>query len=312
MGLTLDVFFSIILVVLAILGFKSITIIRPHQKGVVEKFGRYDRLLNSGLSFIIPFAENARKVDLRETVLDVPPQEVITKDNVVVTVDAVVFFKVVNPVNVLYNVAVVENAIHKLAQTFLRDVIGGMELDATLGSRDSINIELMGMFKRVEENWGVHITRVEIQHIDPPKDITDAMSRQMKAERTKRAAIIEAEGARQAEILKAEGEKQSGILKAEGDAHSKKIIADAEKYKKLAIAEGEAEAILNIFKAIHQGEPTKELLIFKYLESLEKIADGKATKIFLPLEAVGVLGGIAGLGEVFRESKMGEKRKTSS
>jgi len=271
---------------------KAIVIVRPHERGVVEKMGRYSRTLGSGLNFILPWLENARLVDMRETLIDVPAQEVITKDNVGVGVDAVIYFQVVDPFKVIYNVAQFEMAAVKLAQTNLRNIMGDLTLDNALVSREKINLTLRQILDDATDKWGVRITRVEIQKIDPPADITEAMGRQMKAERTKRAAILEAEGKRKYDILRAEGE-----------AKAMTTLAEAEKTKRQKIAEGEAQAIQRVYDAIHTGKPTKDLLAIKYLEALEKVADGKSTKIFLPMESTGVLSSMAALGDLFKEGQ---------
>lgn len=275
-----------------VFGANALWRIRPFEKGLVERLGRFKKILEPGLNFVFPFVDTVKKADMREQVIDVPPQEVITKDNVGVTVDAVIYFKVTDPFKVLYNVANFQYAALKLAQTNLRNEIGNLELDQTLTSREKINVQLRQMLDDATDAWGVKVTRVEIQRIEPPRDITDAMSRQMKAERDKRAAILEAEGFKQAAILKAEGEKTSTILSAEGKKQSQVLIA-----------EGEAGAITTVFGAIHNGKPTSDLLAVKYLEALAKIADGKATKVFLPIESVKSLGSVAAIAEMFKETK---------
>ncbi|HID05645.1 MAG TPA: SPFH/Band 7/PHB domain protein, partial [Armatimonadetes bacterium] len=237
------IFLGVVFVLLLVAIANAIVVIRPYEKGLVERVGKYRRTLDSGLHIIIPFLEVVRRVDMRERVIDVPPQEVITKDNVVVTVDAVVYFQVTEPYRVVYNVESFQLATVKLAQTSLRNIIGDMELDETLTSRERINTSLREILDDATDTWGVRISRVEIQKIDPPRDITDAMSRQMKAERERRAAVLEAEGIKQSQILKAEGEREAAILRAEGEAESIRRVADAQKYKEIAIAEGEAEAI---------------------------------------------------------------------
>lgn len=300
---------GIILLVLLIIAIKGIKILRPYEKGVVERLGKYQRTVESGLVVIIPFIETIRKVDLREQVVDVPPQEVITKDNTVVVVDCVIFYEVVDPFNAVYNVVNFYQAITKLAQTNLRNIIGDLELDQTLTSREMINTQLREVLDEATDKWGTKVVRVEIQRIEPPKDIVEAMSKQMKAERMKRAAILEAEGYKQSEIKKAEGDKQAAILEAEGKAEAIKKVADADKYQEIAIAEGEAKAILNVYGAIHEGDPTNDLIAIKYLESLQKIADGQATKLFLPVEATGILSSIAGISEVLKDDNRSKKEK---
>ncbi|MCK9152074.1 SPFH domain-containing protein [Methanobacterium alcaliphilum] len=309
----MDIFtIGLILLVLLVMAFKGVKILRPFEKGVVERLGKYQRTVESGLIIIVPFVETIKKVDLREQVVDVPPQEVITKDNTVVVVDCVIFYEVVDPFNAVYNVVDFYQAITKLAQTNLRNIIGDLELDQTLTSREMINTQLREVLDLATDKWGTRVVRVEIQKIEPPKDIVEAMSKQMKAERMKRAAILEAEGYKQSEIKRAEGDKQSSILEAEGKAESIKKVADANKYQEIAIAEGEAQAIMNVFNAIHEGNPTNDLLAIKYLDSLEKVADGKATKILLPMETSGILGSIAGIGELFSKDKNSEKIENSS
>lgn len=300
----MDLFLAILIIlVLLVVAFKGVKILRPYEKGVVERLGRYNRTVESGLVIVVPFVETIRKVDLREQVVDVPPQEVITKDNTVVVVDCVIFYEVVDPFNAVYNVVNFYQAITKLAQTNLRNIIGDLELDQTLTSREKINSQLREVLDLATDKWGTRVVRVEIQKIEPPKDIVEAMSKQMKAERMKRAAILEAEGYKQSEIKKAEGDKQAAILEAEGKAEAIKAVADADKYQEIAIAEGEAKAILTVYSAIHEGNPTNDLLAIKYMEALQKVADGKATKIFLPLETSGVLGSIAGISELFKEKE---------
>jgi regulator of protease activity HflC (stomatin/prohibitin superfamily) len=238
-------------------------------------------------------------VDVREMVVDVPPQEVITKDNVLVTVDAVIYYEVTDPYNFSYNVADYWTAIIKLAQTNLRNVIGDMQLDESLVSRDVINTKLREVLDDATGKWGARVTRVEIQRIEPPSDVTEAMHRQMKAERTRRAAILEAEGEKQAAILRSEGEKESQLLRAQGEADAIKAVAEAEKFRQLTVAEGEGQAIERVYRAIHNGQPTPDLLAVKYLETLAKISEGDATKIFLPLESSSLLGGLAAMREAF-------------
>ncbi len=299
---------------LLIIAATGIRIVRPYERGLIERLGKFKKEVRSGLHFIIPFFDRMIKVDMREHVIDVPPQEVITKDNVVVVVDAVIYYEVTDAFKSVYNVNNFEFATIKLAQTNLRNVIGELELDQTLTSRESVNTKLRTVLDEATDKWGIRITRVEIKKIDPPKDIMEAMSKQMKAERTKRAAILEAEGIRQSEILKAEGEKQAAILKAEGEAEAIKRVAEANKYRLIAEAEGQALAITNVFKAIHEGNPTNDLIAIRYLEALRDIANGQATKIFLPLETSSVLASVGAMAELFKDksektTQMGEQKK---
>lgn len=306
------VILGIILLVLLVLAFKGIKILKPYEKAVVERLGKYQRTVESGLVVIIPFIEKITKVDLRERVVDVPPQDVITKDNTVVVVDCVIFYEVVDPFNAVYNVVNFYQAITKLAQTNLRNIIGDLELDQTLTSREMINSQLREVLDEATDKWGTKVVRVEIQRIEPPKDIVEAMSKQMKAERMKRAAILEAEGYKQSEIKKAEGDKQARILEAEGQAEAIKKVAEADKYQEITIAEGQAQAILQVYNAIHEGDPTNDLLAIKYLETLQKMSDGQATKIFLPVEASGILSSIAGISEILKDKSRFKPEKKPS
>ena len=281
----------------------AIKIIQQHEQGLIERFGRFRKILDPGLHLIMPFIEKIQKVDMREQVVDVPPQEVITKDNVVVTVDAVVYYQATDPVKLMYNVANFIVAATKLAQTNLRNVVGDMDLDDALTSREVINTELRTILDEATDVWGTRVVRVEIQRIDPPADVTDAMHRQMKAERDRRATVTEADGEKNAAILSAEGVKQARILDAEGQAQAIKEVADAERYQKETVAEGEGRAIERVFSAIHTGDPTPDLIAIRYLEALQGIADGQATKIYLPLETTSILASIGAMGELFADSQ---------
>ena len=292
---------AIIAIVVVLVAFRSIRIVQPYQKGVIERLGRYQRTVQPGLNLIIPFVDSIQKVDMREQVVDVPPQEVITKDNVVVTVDAIVYYEATDPIKLVYNVADFYNAATKLAQTNLRNVIGELELDSALTSRDHINTKLREVLDEATDKWGVRVVRVEIKRIDPPADITQSMHQQMKAEREKRAAILESEG-----------DRQSQILSAEGQAEAVKRVADAQRYKLEVEATGQGNAITTVFNAIKDAEPDDRLIAIQYLEALKVMADGSSTKIFLPYEATGVLGALGGVKELFNEQNNGSNGSNSS
>ncbi|MBS1195724.1 MAG: stomatin-like protein [Actinobacteria bacterium] len=281
----------------------SLKIVSQFEKGLVERFGRYDRTVDPGLRLILPFIERIRRVDMREQVVDVPPQEVITEDNVVVTVDAVVYYRATDPVKLRYNVANFILAATKLAQTNLRNIIGDMDLDEALTSREAINTQLRQVLDEATDVWGTQVVRVEIQRIDPPPDVTEAMHRQMKAERDRRAIVTEAEGDKTAQILRAEGVKQSRILEAQGQAQAIKEVAEADRFKLLTVAEGEGQAIERVFGAIHTGNPSPDLIAIRYLDALARIADGKATKLFLPMEMSGILGSLGAIREIFAKDE---------
>lgn len=278
----------------------SIRIIRPFEKGLVERLGKFQRVLDPGLNLILPFFDTVLKVDMREVVIEVPPQLVITKDNVNVEVDGIIYCQVTDPFRSRYEVTNYILAATKLAQTNLRNVIGEIDLDSVLSSRERINSQLRDVMDQATDKWGVKVNRIELQRIDPPADITTAMSRQMKAERDKRAAILDAEAVRQSEITKAEGSKLSQILEAEGFAQSVKLKADAEKYRQLAVAEGESGAISSVFTAIHESKPDEKLITLKYLEMLPKLAQGEANKIFLPYEASGIISSLSAMVEAIK------------
>ncbi|CAN5330528.1 MAG: SPFH domain-containing protein [Acidimicrobiia bacterium] len=291
--------FTIVLVVYVGLGLK---IVRQYEAGLVERFGKFRELLDPGLHLIVPFIDRIRRVDMREIVVDVPPQEVITKDNVVVTVDAVVYYQATDPQKLVYNVQNFVLAATKLAQTNLRNVVGDLQLDEALTSRETINAQLRNILDEATDVWGTRVVRVEIQRIDPPADVTDAMHRQMKAERLRRAVVTEAEGEKTSQILKAEGVRAARILEAQGQAEAIKEVAQAERFQKETVAEGEGKAIERVFGAIHTGNASPEVIAIRYLESLTKIADGRATKIFMPAEMSGILGSIGAIGEMLKDS----------
>jgi regulator of protease activity HflC (stomatin/prohibitin superfamily) len=301
-----------LLIVLVVLSFAlallSVKVIRPFEKGLVERLGKFQRVLDPGLNLIIPFFDTVQKIDMREVVIDVPAQLVITRDNVGVEVDAIIYIQVTDPFRSRYEITNYIIASTKLAQTNLRNVIGELDLDACLSSRDEINAQLRDVMDTATDKWGVKVNRIELQRIDPPGDITAAMSRQMKAERDKRAAILDAEAIRQANITKAEGTKMSQILEAEGYAEAVKKKADAEKYRQVAVAEGEAQAIINVFGAIHSGKPDEKLITLKYLDMLPKLAEGDANKLFLPYEASGIISALATMVEGIKDN--GGKAKT--
>lgn len=313
---------AIIALVLFIFVASAVKVIRPFQRGVKERLGSYRATLDPGLRVIVPFIDKIHVVDMREQVLDVPPQEVITKDNVVVSVDAVIYYEPTDPQRLIYNVANFVMAVIKLAQTNLRNVVGDMQLDQALTSRDTINHGLRDILDDATDKWGVRVARVEIQRIDPPPDVIASMHEQMKAERTRRAVVLEADGQREAaiaqaegikqsEILRAEGDRQRQILEAQGDAEATMAIADAERYRQITVAEGEARAITTVFDAIHAGDPSPDLLAIKYLESLGTIADGQATKIFLPADFASGLGGLAAVAELFRRDDGGDQARAA-
>ena len=280
----------LLLVVVLVFITQGLKIITPYQRGVVERLGRYQRTAQPGVNLLIPFIDTLRRVDMREQVIDVPPQDVITKDNVAVQVDAVIYHEATDPVKLIYNVENFLVAIIKLAQTNLRNLVGEMQLDQALTSRDTINTNLRNVLDEATDKWGVRVVRVEIQRIEPPADVTDSMHQQMKAEREKRAAILESEGQRQA-----------AILQAEGEAEAVRLAADAKRYQVETEATGESNAITVVFNAIREAQPDDRLIAVRYLDTLEALAQGDSNKVFIPYEASGVLGALGGIKELFNK-----------
>jgi len=278
--IVLAVLVLFILVVLA----RTIRVIPQARAGVVERLGRYSRTLTPGLTLVVPFVDRVKPLlDLREQVLSFEPQPVITQDNLVVNIDSVIYFQITDPKAATYEIANPVDAIDVLTVTTLRNVIGGMTLEQTLTSRDSVNDQLRGILDDATGRWGIRVHRVELKAVDPPPSIKDTMEKQMRADREKRAAILQAEGVKQAAILQAEGEKQSAILKAEG-----------QKQAAILAAQGQSEAIGTVFKAIHEGKPDPQLLAYQYLQVLPQIAQGDANKVWvIPSELTRALGGIS-------------------
>ncbi len=290
---------AVLFVIIVFLGVKSVP---QGMEYTVERFGRYIRTLRPGLNFIIPVIDRiGAKMNMMEQVLDVPSQEVITKDNAMVQVDGVVFYQVLDAAKAAYEVNRLEVAILNLTMTNIRTVMGSMDLDELLSQRDAINARLLSVVDEATTPWGVKVTRIEIKDITPPRDLVDAMARQMKAERDKRAAILEAEGERQAEILKAEGEKQAAILTAEGEKEA--AFREAEARERLA--EAEAKATEMVSRAIAEGDVNaiNYFVAQKYVEALQQIASAPNEKlVFMPLESSGVVGAIGGIAELAKQA----------
>ena len=272
---------AVIAVFVLLLLAKTVRVIPQARAGVVERLGRYSRTLTPGLTLVIPFIDRVRPLlDLREQAVSFEPQPVITEDNLVVNIDTVIYFQVTDPKSATYEIANPVNAIDLLTVTTLRNVIGGMTLEQTLTSRETINDQLRGILDEATGKWGIRVHRVELKSVDPPPSIKDTMEKQMRADREKRAAILQAEGIKQAQILTAEGEKQSAILKAEG-----------QKQAAILASEGQSQAIETVFAAIHAGNPDPQLLAYQYLQVLPQIAQGDANKVWMiPSELTQALG----------------------
>ena len=269
----------LVLLVLA----RTVRIVPQARAGVIERLGRYHRTLNPGLAIVVPFVDRLRPlIDLREQVVSFPPQPVITEDNLVVNIDTVIYFQVNDPKAATYEIANYIQAIEQLTVTTLRNVIGGLALESTLTSRDEINGQLRGVLDEATGKWGIRVNRVELKAIDPPASIKDSMEKQMRADREKRATILQAEGQKQSAILTAEGEQQAAVLRAQGN-----------KQATILEAEGQAQAIGTVFKAIHDGNPDPQLLAYQYVQALPLIAQGESNKVWIvPAEFQRALGRI--------------------
>ncbi len=279
---------AIVVVIAIIVLSRAVRVVPQARAGIVERFGKYRTTLSAGLNIITPFADRVRYlIDLREQVVSFPPQPVITEDNLVVSIDTVIYFQVTNPVAATYEIANYIQAIEQLTMTTLRNIAGGMDLEQALTSRDDINATLRGVLDEATGRWGIRVNRVELKGIDPPPSIKDAMEKQMRADRDKRAVILTAEGMRQSQILTAEGEKQSAILTAEGEREALILRAQGDRQSRILRAQGEGQAILTVFQAIHDGSPDQALLAYQYLQMLPKIAEGDANKVWIVPSEIG-------------------------
>ncbi len=286
-----------ILFLLFIIALSSAKVINQATVGIIARLGKFNRLANRGVNFVVPFIERLIVViNLREQVVDFPPQPVITKDNVTMKIDTVVYFQVTDPVRYTYEIATPIQAIENLTATTLRNIIGELDLDATLTSRDIINTKMRAILDEATDKWGIKINRVELKNIMPPAQIIEAMEKQMRAERERRESILRAEGEKRSAILNAEGEKEANILQAEGEREAMVRRAKGEAESILLVQRAKADGIKAVFSAIKEMEPTQEVISIRALEALEKIADGQATKLVIPTEVSGILGSLQLLG----------------
>lgn len=300
-----------IVVAILIIAVTNIVVVPQASVYVIERVGTYNETWETGMHFKTPFLDRvAKKVSLKEQVVDFNPQPVITKDNVTMQIDTVVFFQITDAKLFTYGVERPISAIENLTATTLRNIIGDMELDHTLTSRDIINTKITTILDEATDKWGIKVNRVELKNIIPPREIQDAMERQMKAEREKREAILRAEGEKQSQILVAEGEKESQILRAEAEKEAQILHADAVREQKIREAQGEAEAIMMVQKAmadsikiLNESAPSEQVLTMKSLEAFAKAADGKATKIIIPSNLQGVAGLTTTFAEIMNETK---------
>ena len=301
-------FLIVLLVIILIIAVKSIKVVRQSEVYIIERLGKFHKVADAGLTIIIPFVDRVRSVvSLKQQTMDVPPQGVITKDNVTITIDTVVFYKVTDPAKAVYEIQSLKKGIEYLAITTIRDIVGKMDLDSTFSSRDMINEELRAILDEATDQWGCKIDRVEIKDITPPADIRDAMEKQMNAERNKRAQILQAEGERQSAITLAQGKKEAAILEAEAEKESKirRAAGEAEAIKK--VAEARANEINLVYGAMMNSHPDDTLVQLKSLEALKEIADGDANKVFIPFEATSTLSSLGAIKEVMKDDKKDKK-----
>ena len=297
-------FFFFLLIILVILACLSIKIVRQSEVYIIERLGKFHKIADAGLTIIIPFIDHVRSiVSLKQQTMDVPPQDVITKDNVTIRIDTVVFYRILEPAKAVYEIQSLKKGIEYLSITTIRDIVGKMDLDSTFTSRDAINDKLRAILDEATDRWGCKIDRVEIQNITPPPDIRDAMEKQMNAERNKRASILQAEGERQAAVLKAQGDKEAEILQAEADKEAKIRRATGEAEAIRRVAEAKAEEVKLVYGAMMKANPDDKLVQLKSLEALKDVANGEANKVFIPFEATSALSAIGAATEMLNDKK---------
>ena len=296
-------FLIILFIIIVIIALKSIKVVRQSEVYIIERLGKFYKIADAGLTIIVPFVDTVRSVvSLKQQTMDVPPQGVITSDNVTITIDTVVFYKITDPAKAVYEIQSLKKGIEYLAITTIRDIVGKMELDETFSSRDMINDKLRVILDEATDQWGCKIDRVEIKDITPPQDIRDAMEKQMNAERNKRALILQAEGERQSAITLAEGRKEAAILDAEADREAaiRRATGQADAIKQ--VAEAKAKEIQLVYDAMMKANPNDKLVQLKSLEALKEIADGEANKVFIPFEATSALSSLGAIKEVLKDS----------
>ena len=303
------IFIAVIVLLLLLILVTNIFVVQQSKAYVIERLGAFHAVQGVGLHFKVPFIDRiARRVSLKEQVLDYPPQPVITKDNVTMQIDTVVYFQITDPKLYAYGVEMPMAAMETLTATTLRNIIGDLELDQTLTSRDVVNTKMRAILDEATDPWGIKVNRVELKNILPPQDIQNSMEKQMKAERDRRQAILQAEGQKKSAILIAEGEKESAILRASAEKEAAILKADAEKQAAILKADGEAEAIRKVQQALadslamlNEKAPNEQVIKLKSIQAMEKVADGKATKIIIPSEIQGLVGLASGLVEGVKE-----------
>ena len=295
-------FLIILLVIILIIAFKSIKIVKQSEVYIIERLGKFYKVADAGLTIILPFVDTVRSVvSLKQQTMDVPPQGVITKDNVSITIDTVVFYKITDPAKAVYEIQNLKNSIGYLSKTTIRDIVGKMSLDDTFTSRDAINDQLRYILDEATDQWGCKVDRVEIIDITPPADIRDAMEKQMNAERNKRALILQAEGERQSAITIAEGQKAAAILQAEADRESRITRASGEADAIKKVADAKAKEIELVYGALKAAKPDDKIVQLKSLEALKEIANVEANKVFIPFDATSTLSSLGAIKEVIKD-----------
>ena len=303
----------ILLIIVLVLAAMSIKIVKQSEVYIIERLGKFYKVADAGLTIIIPFLDHVRSVvSLKQQTMDIPPQDVITKDNVTITIDTVVFYQITDPAKAVYEIQSLKKGIEYLAITTIRDIIGKMTLDETFSSRDGINTQLRVVLDEATDRWGCKIDRVEIKDITPPPDVKDAMEKEMNAERNKRAMILESEAQRQSAITIAEGKKQAAILEAEADKEAQIRRAAGEAQAIREVAEAKAKEIQMVYDAIKKSNPDDKLVQLKSLEALEKVAEGEANKVFIPFEATNALSSLGAMAEAVKDNKKDTSKKTDT
>ena len=302
-------FLIVLIIIIAVIAFKSIKVVNQSEVYIIERLGKYYKTAEAGLTLILPFIDRVSSVVLlKELTMDIPPQGVITKDNVTINIDTVVFYQITDPEKSVYEIANLKKGIEYLAITTIRDIVGKMDLDETFGSRDNINFQLRSILDEATDKWGCKINRVEIKDINPPADIRDAMEKQMNAERNKRALILEAEAQKQSDITVAQGKKEAAILEAEAESEARirKAAGEAKAIKE--VAEAKAKEIAMVYAAMKDAAPDDKLVQLKSLEALKEVAHGDANKIFIPFEATSALSRLGAVKDVMTDEKNKKKK----
>lgn len=304
----MHIFLLVVFILFVILVFASIKVVKQSEVYIIERLGKFHKAADAGLTIIIPFVDRVSSVVLlKEQTMDIPPQGVITRDNVTIDIDIVVFYQITDPVKAVYEIQNLKKSVEYLGITAIRDIVGKMDLDETFSSRDSINYQLSSVLNESTDKWGCRVNRVEIQNINPPEDIRDAMEKQMNAERNKRALILEAEAQKQSDITVAQGKKEAAILEAEADSEAKVRRAAGEAQAIREVAQAKAKEIEMVYSAMMKSKPDEKVVQLKSLEALKDIANGESNKVFIPFDATTALGSLGAMKEVLKNDEKDKK-----